>query len=398
MSPAHTARNSRKKEIPEAFILNWQCPGTQGAKPLVRRPMTACEACRMAKVKCNGKQECERCSSRGEICRYTSANREHRISHQKNIRESTTASNRKTAKQFSSSSSTNHNSPLNPESQRNLQIQADIGPYLSPESSGEVSIDLIEPFHMEIATDISHAETNGSVVNLPNNMFHQAMEKFDWESLVDINRNPMTMHSQPHSESLGSLSDIDTTSFLSLDGQHNYSPSINPRSCHCQAKMMLRVPDVKGVMDEKPEPRLDKVFKVTGDMIQSCHDIIKCASCEISHADLVCIMAVFQHTDQCFDYIAKCDLATACIQVSVGEYHVSLMNDLKLRRMLVMDLVQKARDLLSSLSSLGQKLLLSHPGASRLNKINLEYLQKVVQNSENYLRKITSSFDNETPS
>jgi hypothetical protein len=156
---------------------------------------------------------------------------------------------------------------------------------------------------------------------------------------------------------------------------------------------MRRVPDVKGVMEENPEPRLDKVFKVTGDMIQSCQDIMNCSSCEISHADLVCIMAVFQHTDNCFDYIAKCDLANAFIKVSVGEYQVSLLSDLKLRRMLVIDLVQKAKELLSSLSSLGQQLFLSRPDAGRLNKINLDYLQEVVQNSEGYLRRIMVSFE-----
>jgi hypothetical protein len=215
-------------------------------------------------------------------------------------------------------------------------------------------------------------------------------------SYVDsITTQPITLPSHHHSESLGSFSDFDATSLLSLNDHHNYKPTLYAPSCQCQANLMLRVPDVKNVMDEKPEPRLDKVFKVTGDMIQSCQDIINCASCEISHADLVCIMAVFQHTDKCFDYIAKCDLANAFIKVSVGEYQVSLMNDLKLRRMLVMDLVQKARELLSSLSALGQKLLLSQPSAGRLNKINLEYLREVVQNSETYLRKITNSCDKE---
>jgi Fungal Zn(2)-Cys(6) binuclear cluster domain len=188
MPPAHTTRNSRKKEIPQAFILNWQCPGTQGSKPLVRRPMTACEACRMAKVKCNGKRDCDRCSSRGEVCRYTLANGDHQL-YQINKPASATASRGEMAKETSRSGSICHRSPSYSEAQHNLHIQAETASSCNPELGDEVSMDLVEPFHMENAADYAHAETNGSIINWPKSMINQTLEEFDWEPLVDINQN-----------------------------------------------------------------------------------------------------------------------------------------------------------------------------------------------------------------
>lgn len=64
---------SRKKQIPGTLVLNWQPSERQAAKPVMRRPMTACEACRAAKVKCNGQNTCERCKTRGLRCSYSPA-------------------------------------------------------------------------------------------------------------------------------------------------------------------------------------------------------------------------------------------------------------------------------------------------------------------------------------
>ncbi|KAM0148229.1 hypothetical protein ACHAQE_009925 [Botrytis cinerea] len=51
MSPTTPNRLPDKSGVPRSFILNWQSSKAQGAKPLIRRPITACEACRSAKVK-----------------------------------------------------------------------------------------------------------------------------------------------------------------------------------------------------------------------------------------------------------------------------------------------------------------------------------------------------------
>lgn len=62
--------NVRKGRIPGTLVLNWQSPEAQHGKTLTRRPMTACEACRTAKVKCDAQRECGRCKARGLRCRY----------------------------------------------------------------------------------------------------------------------------------------------------------------------------------------------------------------------------------------------------------------------------------------------------------------------------------------
>jgi hypothetical protein len=67
MSAVRSARASRKGKIPGNFMLKWQSSGT---KPLVRRPMTACQSCRTAKVKCDGQRECDNCTNRGIVCVY----------------------------------------------------------------------------------------------------------------------------------------------------------------------------------------------------------------------------------------------------------------------------------------------------------------------------------------
>ena len=165
-------------------------------------------------------------------------------------------------------------------------------------------------------------------------------------------------------------------------------------NCQCRASLMLPVPKVKSAMQERPKPRLDRVFQVTGEVIRICQDMIDCASCQVSCTDLVCILAVFQQTNTCFEYIAQADPAAGAIKVSVGEYKVSMVNDVKLRRMLVMDLIKQANTVLDSLSSLGQNMFpsqLAMPG--RLSRINLDYLQKVIENFKSHLRSITDSLD-----
>lgn len=65
-------RTARPGSIPENLIVNWRPSNHRdGAKPLLRRPVTACDACRTAKAKCSGKQGCHRCTARGLICTYT---------------------------------------------------------------------------------------------------------------------------------------------------------------------------------------------------------------------------------------------------------------------------------------------------------------------------------------
>lgn len=66
-----SSTTSRGRRIPGTLVLNWQAAEGNGTKPLIRRPPTACESCRTAKVKCDGKSDCSRCKVRGLSCIYT---------------------------------------------------------------------------------------------------------------------------------------------------------------------------------------------------------------------------------------------------------------------------------------------------------------------------------------
>lgn len=70
--------------------------------------------------------------------------------------------------------------------------------------------------------------------------------------------------------------------------------------------------------------RPDEVFKVTGDTIRSYRNVVDCAGCEASCADLICIVAILQQTEDCFAYVAGAGRAVLSdsIEVSVGGYQV----------------------------------------------------------------------------
>ncbi|KAH8204651.1 hypothetical protein TruAng_001126 [Truncatella angustata] len=60
-----------RRQIPGTYVFNLESTNAQGNnRKLTRRPFTACEACRDAKAKCNGKRQCERCKKRRTRCIY----------------------------------------------------------------------------------------------------------------------------------------------------------------------------------------------------------------------------------------------------------------------------------------------------------------------------------------
>lgn len=147
---------------------------------------------------------------------------------------------------------------------------------------------------------------------------------------------------------------------------------------------MLCLPSITSAMQDK---RLDEVFKVTRQLIKCCQDVIDCKTNQVSCTDLLLVVTALQEAHPCFDYIAKSDLDSA-VKVSFGGYEVSL-NDMDLRAMLVMDLVQKTDTLLTSVSSTGQGMVdrLSEP--SRLARANIAYLEEMIGLFKTILRCVT---------
>lgn len=163
--------------------------------------------------------------------------------------------------------------------------------------------------------------------------------------------------------------------------------------------MMAHIPDLEAAIQELPKPQLDKMFKVTGDVIRSCQEST-CCGCYVGPVDLVCIMTVFEQTAVCFDYIAKSGF-DGTVKVGIGSYSVSLTDDASLKRMLVLDLVNQANELLDSVNALAQNMFVaqSEPGTKRmgrspacLNQLNLDYVREATASFKKLFRLITNFF------
>ncbi|KAL4789637.1 hypothetical protein BDV19DRAFT_373814 [Aspergillus venezuelensis] len=373
-------RKSRNKEIPLGLIQTWQCPGNEGARPVVRRPITACDVCRAAKVKCTGLQNaCDRCTGRGLACKYTTPSSSSR----------STASS--SPPNTSSSASSNRQSP-------STAATSIAGSNKSSDAMAmEWVLDSAEPLHLD---DVPEHDFS-SMVDWSKDMSSQMV---DWSTL-DFSQNTIDLHAL----GTGGM-DVFTPPAQATPPPGQDAPStINPASmavptlplptpfqetCQCRANLMAQVPEVKGAMQRKPRPQLDRIFKVTGNVLYACRNLVGCPTCQINYADLICVMAVLQQTETCFEHIAKEGLSTSAIRVSVGEYEIPIGNEIKLGHILVMDLVAQANCLLKLLRKRSQVLVQTQSAAqSRMAQLNMEYLQEVVKSFGQTLRAIADSFD-----
>lgn len=167
--------------------------------------------------------------------------------------------------------------------------------------------------------------------------------------------------------------------------------SQNAGSCQCRASLLHLGSKVNdGVQERRP----DIVFKVTGDVIRSCQNIIDCSSCEVGCSDLLCMAAVLQQTDSCLEYVAKADLAGA-VKISVGDYQVPGVDNSRVRQWLVMDIVNQATTLWNSIGSKSQKMFQGTPVSCRAGQItlNFNYLKAVIESSRDVLQSVTNSLD-----
>ncbi|KAL4995729.1 hypothetical protein BDV10DRAFT_173966 [Aspergillus recurvatus] len=375
-------RKSRNKGIPLNLIQTWQCPGSEGARPVVRRPITACDACRSAKVKCTGLQNaCDRCTGRGLPCKYTTP-----LSSSPSMASSASPPNTS-----SSSTSSNHQSPA-------TAATAISGSNSSDGMAMEWVLDTADPLSFDEVPRHEFSTTVDWSKEMPDQFVDWSTLDFS-QNTIDLNTlgtGGIDVFTPPAQKAL--LSGQDSTSTvnpasMSNPGASRPSPAFQ-ESCQCRANLMAQIPEVKDAMQRKPRPQLDRIFKVTGNVLYACRDLVGCPTCQINYADLVCVMAVLQQTEACFDHIAKEGLSTSAIRVTVGDYEVPIGNEIKLGHILVMDLVAQANCLLKLLRKRSQSLVQAQPAAqSRLAQLNMEYLQEVVKSFGQTLHTIADSFD-----
>jgi hypothetical protein len=161
--------------------------------------------------------------------------------------------------------------------------------------------------------------------------------------------------------------------------------------------MMLQVPKLESAIQER---QLDTMFKVTEDVIRSCQESTNCG-CHVNPVDLVCIMAVFEQTAACFDYIAKSGFG-GTVKVGIGAYCISLTDDASLKRMLVLDLIKQANVLLDSVCALAEDMFMSRSKSvvkvmnrspACLNQINRDYVREAAANFRKLFCLMTGVFD-----
>lgn len=135
---------------------------------------------------------------------------------------------------------------------------------------------------------------------------------------------------------------------------------------------------------------------MTSDVIQQCEGVVGCGACRVNCTELICIMAVFQEVDACFEYVAMGEI-DGSIKVSMGSYEVEIgvgdQDAQEWRRMLVTQLVRRADRLLDSISTTGQDMLRRLNPGCRLGRVNINYLETVIANSRDNLRHIVERLE-----
>ncbi|KAK0724662.1 hypothetical protein B0H67DRAFT_568467 [Lasiosphaeris hirsuta] len=380
-----SARGSRKGEIPRNFIRNWHSSGsTRGASPLVRRPITACQSCRAAKVKCDGQQDCSRCNSRGMVCRYVNTETGETPFPQQQSQQS-----------------------------QQPQQQSPAGTVVSPATiyaaatseptSITTELDAMDAGdHFTFDTMAYQPPLLDSMADWANETISQSLDDLDWRAM-----DPGLSHDPPSSDlgahmfeprhSLFEASNPTYTPITPAAYSSASATSVSPAplspsqlftspDCNCREGLAMLVPRLKGAVQDR---HLDEVVKVTSEVLKSCQGIIDCTSCQITCTDLICMMAVFQQTDSCFDYISRAEL-DGSMKLNFGGHEIPI-DDPNLRAMLVMDLVQQATMVLDAISTKGQTMLRMLGSPSLLARANIGYLETVIGDFRKLLRAVADS-------
>ncbi len=168
-----------------------------------------------------------------------------------------------------------------------------------------------------------------------------------------------------------------------LDGTLLQPQVLTTASCQCRDDLTSLVPRVKYAVQEG---QLNEVFKITREVMQRCRSIIGCATCNIGCTDLICLTAVFQQTGDCFQYIANPNL-TSALNVNFGGLEIPIA-DPRLRAMLVLNLVDDARTLLSAISNRGQSMLKALVTPTVFATTNIAHLESVIAEFRGLLDKV----------
>jgi hypothetical protein len=412
MSQYRKMRTSQREKIPENFISSWQSSRATSGRPLMRRPPTACAACRAAKVKCDREQVCRRCDSRGINCQYTPPQQ------QPPATALVTRPNMVQHHNISLPRSSDHSAASNPATfaLQEENAAADLAVDL-PTDQFDLEYQSYNPFigwaHGTGQPGVNFLDQSSSRPNQAANSF-DSTDEASVRPVIEPLHKPVQVVDFPPMSNL-----LDAEFFRSLEGvmsqdvpqqpsrlQHtlynghefavydgtpaSLAVSVRPSAsssgdCQCRGNLLPLVGNVKRAIHQG---RLDNVSKVTGHTLKSCQEVIDSPCCNITCADLIFVMALIQQTEEGMRYVMKGDMTDGSVRIAIGEYEVTNISQSKLRHMLVVDLMRQASTLLDSISSVTQNILLSlHPECS-LGQLNIDYLKSGVKDFRGVLRSV----------
>jgi hypothetical protein len=368
-------RGSRKGDIPGGLILRWQ---NSAAQPVIRRPLTACQMCRIAKVKCNGKQDCDRCTSRGLVCRYKETDK-----------RDTQAPLNDTALSTAATQSTPEDALLNLDSPSALdhyststtvyngdRIVDPMADWPTQQMLGNLDWEIVDPtFSVRSLINLSDMV----LLLIPFLKENTINAFYNLPMLPDINTPPSAISSSRQdfvaSNPLSHINVVDAATTTPNNGLAQ--PDINQLSslprCQCRERLAGLIPQVNRAMQGK---QFNQVFQGTQQVVDGFQGTVDCRDCNITCTELICIMSMFQQTDSYFDYIARADTWSA-MDMSFGGSQVPI-NDPKLRAMLVISLIHQATLVLDAIRSKGQHMIQALCPPSALARTNIAYLDSAI--------------------
>ncbi|KAJ2983265.1 hypothetical protein NQ176_g813 [Zarea fungicola] len=405
---------SRTADIPDNFMLKWQSETHRGTKP-VRRPMTACQGCRTSKVKCDGKQSCGHCTSRGVACVYSKS---------KGTTPNSGGGGAGIRKNSQNSQNTQIGAAHNGES---MVMTLQTPPVSMP--TGTIP--------KATSTDTNHNGGQAHPLDLQNSVDSEASLRDQtapyradaWIDSIAISLGSETPRTAQYTTydawqptldmPLGLVGNLTTSEITAIpdhssdnlssfhhgsDSEGSVQATISSKSsngsasaasngsvfasakCQCRDKLAESIDRVNNAMIVH---ETNDVFEVTSEFMQSCQGIIDCKLCTIGCTDLVCLISFFQQTGSCFHYIAATDPKQQSIKLRFAGTYV-MVSDPRMRLMAVMNLVQQAIDVLDAIGNRGQAMLkaLRHPTALAIT--NIGYLENTIVDFKNTLDRVVA--------
>ncbi|TQV94535.1 Fungal transcriptional regulatory protein [Cordyceps javanica] len=396
---------SRAAEIPDNFMVKWHADRNRGTRA-VRRPITACQTCRASKVKCDGKQRCSHCTSRGVACVYATSKRS---------TAGTTTGIQKNTQPAYRPVVVEHLFPVSfptplPTSTFGEPIDGIAG--LSSNNNGATTTcqnTIARNDHDTYQHACSRTILMPGMNDVPNitesaTFYDAQLSEFGMQFST-----PNTMDTSPSV----AISDYSTNAtyptYSNSDTEDsNKRRTASPSSsnsttnsigrvffsahCICRENLSKRVHAINSAMTNNS---LNGIFHVTSEFMHSCQGIMECNLCTLQCTDLVCLISFLQQTASCFHYIAATDPNQQSIRLRVAGTMVPV-TDARMRLVAVANLVQHAVDVLDAIGNRGQAMLQTPSPPTPLALANVGYLENTINDLKRTLDGVISIAEQNT--